>query len=116
MSRRFRIAYFAHAVRSDWNNGNAHFLRGLLRSLGQCGHQVEIFEPEDGWSIDNLRHENKGEESLQQFSEIYPDLHVNTYRAEDLSGSAAAEHWRKALREAEIVILHEWNPPQLANL
>jgi len=116
MSRRFRIAYFAHAVRSDWNNGNAHFLRGLLRSLGQCGHQVDIFESEDGWSIDNLRHENKGEESLKQFSEIYPDLHVNTYRAEDLSGSAAAEHWRKALREAEIVILHEWNPPELANL
>ncbi len=37
MSRSFRIAYFAHSLRSDWNNGNAHFLRGLLRSLGSLG-------------------------------------------------------------------------------
>jgi spore maturation protein CgeB len=116
MSRRFRIAYFAHAIRSDWNNGNAHFLRGLLRSLGKCGHKVEIYEPEDGWSIENLRQENKGEESLEQFSEVYPDLLVKTYRTEDLSGSGAAAHWRMALREAEIVILHEWNPPELAHL
>ena len=116
MSRRFRIVYFAHAIRSDWNNGNAHFLRGLLRGLGNCGHQVEIFEPEDGWSIENLRQEQVGEESLQQFSEVYPDLHVNTYRAADLNGSGAAVRWRETLREAEIVILHEWNPPELAHL
>jgi len=116
MSRRFRITYFAHAVRSDWNNGNAHFLRGLLRSLKHCGHEMEIFEPEDGWSVENLRHEEKGETSFQQFSALYPDLHVNTYRAEDLSGLGAAAHWRETLRGAEIVIMHEWNPPQLAHL
>ena len=98
MSRRFRIAYFAHAVRSDWNNGNAHFLRGLLRSLGQCGHQVEIFEPEDGWSIENLRQEEKGEQSLRQFEQVYPDLRVSTYVAADATGWGAADRWREALR------------------
>jgi spore maturation protein CgeB len=115
MSRRFRIAYFAHAVRSDWNNGNAHFLRGLMRSLGQCGHAVQIFEPEDGWSIENLRQEKKGESSLRQFEEVYPDLHVDTYRASELAADPSSR-WRDALREVEIVILHEWNPPELAHL
>jgi spore maturation protein CgeB len=115
MSRKFRIAYFAHAIRSDWNNGNAHFLRGLLRSLGQCGHEVEIFEPANGWSIENLRHEVNGEQSVRQFEETYPDLNVSTYSAADLNGAGAAHAWRDTLRDTDIVIVHEWNPPQLAH-
>jgi spore maturation protein CgeB len=116
MSRKFRIAYFAHAVRSDWNNGNAHFLRGLLRSMGECGHDVEIFEPEDGWSVENLRLEHKGEDALRKFEEIYPDLLVSRYRIKSLGEEGARERWRRALRDCEVVILHEWNPPELANL
>jgi spore maturation protein CgeB len=115
MSRRFRIAYFVHAVSSDWNNGNAHFLRGLLRSLGQCGHELEIFEPADGWSVENLRQEAKGEHSLRQFEEVYPDLNVSTYDAADVTGSGAADGWRETLRDTDIVIVHEWNPPELAH-
>jgi len=87
MSRKFRIAYFAHAIRSDWNNGNAHFLRGLLRSLGQCGHDLEIFEPEDGWSIENLRGEPHNKPSLRQFDEVYPDLNISSYNALDLANT-----------------------------
>ena len=115
MSRKFRIAYFAHAIRSDWNNGNAHFLRGLLRSLGQCGHEVQIFEPEDGWSIENLRQEKRGDASLRQFADVYPDLHVSTYRAQQIA-APAPQKWRKVLSGTDIVIVHEWNPPQLAHL
>ena len=115
MSRKLQIAYFAHAIRSDWNNGNAHFLRGLLRSLGQCGHDVEIFEPEDGWSVTNLRDEERGAESLRQFEDVYPDLHVSTYSSMDVCGVEAKRRWREVLREKEIVILHEWNPPELAH-
>jgi spore maturation protein CgeB len=115
MSRKFRIAYFAHAVRSDWNNGNAHFLRGLLRSLGQCGHEVEIFEPQDGWSIESLRQERRGEESLSQFQRVYPDLLVRPYVAADVSGIDRTGRCRRALREIDIVIMHEWNPPELAH-
>jgi len=116
MSRKFQIAYFAHAVRSDWNNGNAHFLRGLLRALGRCGYQVNIFEPEDGWSIENLREEKDGGESLRQFTDTYPDLHINAYRTSELTDPGAAQQWREALRGTDIVILHEWNPPELAHL
>lgn len=112
MSRKFRIAYFAHAIRSDWNNGNAHFLRGLLRGMGNLGHDVSIFEPQNGWSIENLRLEKRADEALRQFCQVYPDLRVATYPTEDQFSRAL---WRAALQDVEIVILHEWNPPEQAH-
>lgn len=33
------IVYFTHSLRSCWNHGNAHFLRGVLRELQALGHQ-----------------------------------------------------------------------------
>lgn len=114
MLRKLRIAYFAHAVRSDWNNGNAHFLRGLLRALGQCGHNVRTFEPSDEWSIRNLRGEREGERSLREFEETYPDLPVYTYDLAGIDVLDNFEHWRGLLRDIDIVILHEWNPPRMA--
>lgn len=110
MSRKLRIAYLAHAVRSDWNNGNAHFLRGLLRGMVAMGHDVAIYEPCPAWSINNLRDEERGADSLNQFAVNYPDLRVTPYNA--LTPYPA--FWRNALKERDIVILHEWNPPELA--
>lgn len=110
MSRRFRLAYFAHAIRSDWNNGNAHFLRGLLRHLTAMGHEVRIFEPAADWSIQNLRQEAEGEESLRRFAETYPDLQIVSYRSDEKQNSLC---WKKLLRETEVVIVHEWNPAEL---
>ncbi len=112
MSRNLRIAYFAHSVRSDWNNGNAHFLRGLLRCLGEAGHAVRIFEPANGWSYENLQSEPQGEQALRQFSTTYPGLHVTTY---DLSPGSEIELLPGALQNTDIVIVHEWNPPELTN-
>jgi spore maturation protein CgeB len=112
MSDSLRIAYFAHSLRSDWNNGNAHFLRGLMRALGQMGHDVTVYEPCSEWSIQHLREEPRGEESLRCFSETYPDLRIQTYRAAE---GANTGHWASALRDRDIVILHEWNPPGLAD-
>jgi spore maturation protein CgeB len=112
MSRNLRIAYFAHSVRSDWNNGNAHFLRGLLRCLGEAGHAVRIFEPADGWSYENLQGEPEGKRALRQFSTTYPDLQVTPY---DLSPGSEIELLEGALRNTDIVIVHEWNPPALAH-
>lgn len=106
MPRSFRIAYFAHSLRSDWNNGNAHFLRGLMRALGAEGHTVTVFEPEDGWSIENLRQEPLGAESLAQFAAVYPELDIVAYRSDT--------EWRERLAGVDVVILHEWNPPELA--
>ena len=111
MPRKLRLAYFAHTLRSDWNNGNAHFLRGLMRSLGRMGHDVVVLEPESDWSIDNLRSERDGERSLQQFSKTYPDIRVSTYRHDCPEPERC---FRERLRGTDVVILHEWNSPELA--
>jgi spore maturation protein CgeB len=112
MDRKFSIAYFAHSLRSDWNNGNAHFLRGLLENLRQLGHDVVVFEPSDGWSLRNLRDENRGAGSLTKFAATYPDLLIRPYDATQMVSPA---FWREMLAEIDIVIVHEWNPPELAN-
>ena len=98
-----RIVYFAHSIRSDWNNGNAHFLRGLLRGLRQLGHAVTSLEPEDSWSYTNLLCEGeRGLQSLAQFAATYPELDVRTY------GSSGDPLIANMLRDADIVIVHEW--------
>ncbi|KAA6456971.1 glycosyltransferase [Acidobacteria bacterium AB60] len=112
MRRKLRIAYFAHSIRSDWNNGNAHFLRGLLRALGSLGHEAVCFEPASEWSIDNLRKEPQGEESLRQFAAVYPDLTIQTYDAQRLTDRA---FWKSSLAAFDVVILHEWNSPALSD-
>ena len=101
-----RVAYFAHSIRSDWNNGNAHFLRGLLRALGAQGHAVTVFEPETGWSLDHLHEEPRGPQSLARFEQIYGDLRIGTYQADD--------SFESRLAGVDIVMVHEWNPPELA--
>ena len=102
----WRIAYFAHSIRSDWNNGNAHFLRGLLRALGTLNHAVTVFEPETEWSIANLREEPRGQESLAQCARVYADLRIETYRDDTA--------WHTRLAGFDFVMVHEWNPPALA--
>ncbi len=107
MTRR-RIVYFAHSIRSDWNNGNAHFLRGLLRGLGILGHAVTALEPADGWSYTHLLGEGeRGRHSLAQFAATYPELDVRTY------AGAGDPVIPELLGEAEIVLVHEWNDPAL---
>ncbi len=113
MQHELRIAYFAHAIRSDWNNGNAHFLRGLLHQLGVAGQSVTIFEPDHEWSIDNLREEPLGVDSLEHFNETYPDLDIELYRPDQVQ---ERELWQRTLHSYDLVVVHEWNPPQLAHL
>ena len=40
-----RIVVFCHSLVSDWNHGNAHFLRGVVSELLDRGHDVRVFEP-----------------------------------------------------------------------
>ena len=68
-----RIVYFVHAIASCWNNGNAHFLRGIGNDLQARGHEVRFCEPLDAWSEINLLHD-LGEEALHGFTCTFPSL------------------------------------------
>src|SRR3954465_8089596 len=97
-----KIAMFYHSLVSDWNHGNAHFLRGIASDLLSRGHDVQIFEPENGWSRRNLIAEH-GDQPLEDFKRIYPTLDSTSYDPESLD----LDH---ALEGADVVIVHEWNP------
>ncbi len=108
-----RIAFFLHTLRSDWNNGNAHFLRGLVRELGALGHDVTVFEPVMNWSVENLLMEERGQASLDQFAAVYPDINLQLY---DPADPALADEFRRALHGMNAVIVHEWNERALIDL
>jgi spore maturation protein CgeB len=99
-----RIVYFTHSLRSCWNHGNAHFLRGVLSELIARGHDVRVFEPAGAWSFANLAKDH-GEEGLAAFRNAYPELSSRTYSRPE---EGAAQAWG-----ADLVIVHEWNDPEL---
>ena len=99
-----RIVAFTHSLRSCWNHGNAHFLRGVLRELAALGHEVVSYEPERSWSLDNLLRDGGGT-ALAPFATHYPDLAPLTY-APDANVAALVEG-------ADLVLVHEWNDPAL---
>jgi spore maturation protein CgeB len=74
-----RVVMFYHSVLSDWNHGNAHFLRGIATELIARGHRVDIYEPEDSWSTQSLLQEH-GPGPLRNFREAYPLLRATRYR------------------------------------
>jgi spore maturation protein CgeB len=96
---------FYHSLLSDWNHGNAHFLRGVAVELIRRGHEVRIYEPEDGWSLRNLLAE-QGVEALEGFRRAYPDLtsHFYDVRTVDVG---------EILRDVDLCIVHEWNTHDL---
>lgn len=109
MTSRLQLRFFAHSWRSDWNHGNAHFLRGLADELRKLGHEVRCYEAENPWSLVNLLGESSADESLRGFRAAFPNLDVRTYGT-DFQSFANAE-----LRDADIVVVHEWNAPQVVD-
>ena len=99
-----RIVYFTHSLRSCWNHGNAHFLRGVLSELVARGHDVRAYEPAGAWSLSNLL-KDAGEAGLDPFRDNYPELEPIEYEPNaDLS---------QMVDGADLVIVHEWNEPKL---
>jgi spore maturation protein CgeB len=99
-----RFLFYTHSLVSDWNHGNAHFLRGIMRDLLARGHDVAALEPQDGWSRGNLLAE-QGEGAIDRFRVDFPELTSVTYDAE-----FEHENW---LAQVDVVIVHEWTDPEL---
>jgi spore maturation protein CgeB len=98
-----KIVFFCHSLLSDWNHGNAHFLRGICSELHARGYDVTAYEPEYSWSYQNLL-ADEGERFLAEFKAAYPHLRSIRYGALDLG---------EVLNDADLAIVHEWNPPDL---
>lgn len=100
-----KLVLFYHSLVSDWNHGNAHFLRGVVRELIGLGHTVEVYEPAAGWSLTHLI-EAHGQAALAEFRAAYPDLRSHFYVEDQLDLA-------RALDGADAAIVHEWNTPAL---
>jgi spore maturation protein CgeB len=96
-----KILLFYHTLVSDWNHGNAHFLRGVASELVARGHRVEVWEPQDSWSRQNLLAEH-GEKPIRKFRAVYPELQSRFYDRAEFDPATALEG-------ADLVIVHEWN-------
>ena len=113
MKQKLHIALFCHSLVSDWNHGNVHFLRGLMRELVRLGHGVRCYEELESWSLTNLM-KHEGEQAVQaidQFRQVYPELDIRFYKP----GAGLAPFLERELRGTDVVLLHEWNDPVVVN-
>lgn len=96
-----KIVLFYHSLLSDWNHGNAHFLRGIATELLDRGNEVVIYEPENSWSLSNLL-ADYGTDAVAEFYDYYPLLKSVQYN----SGTIDLD---TVLHDADLVLVHEWN-------
>ena len=103
--RGMKFVLFYHSLVSDWNHGNAHFLRGVVAELLGRGHQVVVHEPADGWSRTQMVAAH-GPGTIDEFEQRFPALRSQVYRA-------GGPDLDEALDGADVVLVHEWNEPGL---
>lgn len=101
-----KFVFYTHSLVSDWNHGNAHFLRGVMRDLARRGHEALACEPADSWSRKNLLAE-RGEAAVTAFHHRFPDLQMVQYGPEFDHASAVAD--------ADVVVVHEWTDPTVVS-
>jgi spore maturation protein CgeB len=99
------VVLFCHSLVSDWNHGNAHFLRGVVSDLIVRGHDVRVYEPRDAWSVQNLV-ADAGPGAIDGYRAAYPGLDSQRY-------DPAALDLDVALDAADLVLVHEWNSHDL---
>ncbi|ALG89211.1 MULTISPECIES: CgeB family protein [Actibacterium] len=99
-----KFTFFTHSLVSDWNHGNAHFLRGVMRALQAAGHECLALEPADGWSRSNLI-ADRGEAALRAFHATFPDLRSESY--------GGLDEVAEVLEKSDVVVVHEWTDPQV---
>lgn len=99
-----QIYLFYHSMISDWNHGNAHFLRGIVNALMDDGHRVTVYEQLNGWSFTNMV-ADEGQETVTEYKRRFPSQQVCFYNGESFTPTM--------LDDADLVIVHEWNSPEI---
>ena len=97
---------FYHSLVSDWNHGNAHFLRGVARARQRRGHDVSRLRARDALEPAKPGRATTGRRRSPAFERAYPQL-----RSEPLRSRGARS--RRVLDGADVVIVHEWNEHDL---
>ncbi len=99
-----QFVFLTHSLVSDWNHGNAHFQRGVMRALQALGHTCRAIEPAASWSRGNLIAE-AGAAALVAFGRAFPDLRTELHHgAEDVADRVTG---------ADVVVVHEWTDPAI---
>lgn len=104
-----RFALFYQSLVSDWNHGNAHFLRGLMRALQAEAHTTICYEQSDNWSLSNLL--NLNPRAISAFRARFPDLRFEAYDLADVE-----RFLRARLAGADVALVNEWNEPAVIRL
>jgi spore maturation protein CgeB len=104
-----RFALFYQSLVSDWNHGNAHFLRGLMRAVQARGHTAICYERADNWSLSNLLSLNP--RAISEFQAAFPDLAFEAYALDDVE-----PFLREQLAHADVAVVNEWNEPDVVRL
>ena len=99
-----KFVFYTHSLVSDWNHGNAHFLRGIMGCLAKLGHDAVALEHEQSWSRQHLL-ADQGLSAIARFSGDFPGLATCSYGAD-------FDH-EEAIYDADVVIVHEWTDPAL---
>jgi spore maturation protein CgeB len=100
-----RIVMFYHSLISCWNHGNAHFLRGVVSELLARGHDVQVCEPREGWSVTRLLAE-QGPAALAEQEAAFAELPSTRY-------TEPVVELDELLDGADLVLTHEWTSPSL---
>lgn len=96
-----KIVIFCHSLVSDWNHGNAHFLRGIATELMSRGHHVEVYEPRDAWSRRMLL-ADEGPGAEVEFHAAFPTLQSTVYDYDTIDLDVVFDG-------TDLVLVHEWN-------
>ena len=102
-----RFVFYTHSLVSDWNHGNAHFLRGIMSELLACGHATLALEPADGWSRTNLLADG-GPAAVARFAADFPTLESAAY--------GPGFNHAAAVATADVVVVHEWTDQALVGM
>jgi spore maturation protein CgeB len=100
-----KVVLFCHSLISDWNNGNAHFLRGIASELLARRHQVVVYEPANSWSLQHLVADAEPG-VVERYHQAFPLLTPEQVDVDRLDLD-------RSLDGADLVLVHEWSAHSL---
>ena len=101
-----RFLFYTHSLVSDWNHGNAHFLRGVMRELQRRATRPARWSPSGGWSREQPRSPTGRGGGRTRFTATFPMLQSEQLRPRLRSRGRSCDG-------ADVVVVHEWTDPAL---